>query len=125
MSSGSLHKRDRLRSRKIIEALFHSRRYFTIYPFRIYWLLEESDTPSLQIAIGVPKKLIRKAVNRNQIKRRVREIYRKRKNHLADSLIQSQHTLRFFLVYITENRLTYQELEKKIELILEKLENKK
>jgi len=125
LKSGSLHKRDRLRSQKIIETLFHSKHYFIIYPFRIYWSKETSNNPSLQMAVSVPKKLQKKAVNRNLMKRRIREAYRRKKTHLMDSLVQSQHTLRIFLVYTTENRLTYHDIEKKIELIIEKLENKK
>ena len=77
------------------------------------------------MAVSVPKKLQKKAVNRNLMKRRIREAYRRKKTHLMDSLVQSQHTLRIFLVYTTENRLTYHDIEKKIELIIEKLENKK
>ena len=103
--------------------MFHSKRYFTIYPFRIYWLKETSDNPSLQMAISIPKKLQKKAVNRNQLKRRTREAYRERKNSLTDLLVQSQQTLRIFLVYTTETLFTYHEIEIKIELILRKLKD--
>ena len=76
------------------------------------------------MAISIPKKLQKKAVNRNQLKRRTREAYRERKNSLTDLLVQSQQTLRIFLVYTTETLFTYHEIEIKIELILRKLKDK-
>jgi len=124
MKSETLKRKDRLRSRKVIEALFKSKRVFTVYPFRVYWSVETSEVSSLQMAISVPKKWLKKAVLRNQIKRKTREAYRIRKNDLSNHLIQTHQSLRFFLVYASKNLLLYSDIESKIELILQELKKR-
>jgi ribonuclease P protein component len=67
-------KEERLCNKKLIEGLFHSGSSFLCYPFRVSWLLvDEAMTFPAQVMIVVPKKRYKHAVDRNLLKRRIRE----------------------------------------------------
>jgi ribonuclease P protein component len=70
-------KEERLCSKKLIEELFHNGSSFLLYPFRMVWLVHPlpAEVP-VQVLINVPKRRFKKAVHRNLIKRRIREVYR-------------------------------------------------
>jgi ribonuclease P protein component len=77
----SFSKEERLCSKKLIDRLFHSGSSFLLYPFRISWVSEPlpAGTP-VQVLISVPKKKFKRAVDRNLLKRRIREVYRLQKS---------------------------------------------
>ena len=75
----------------------------------------------MQLLISVPKRNFKKAVDRNKIKRLVRESYRKNKSSLLDSRVSSEKQLLIGLVYTGNTILPYAEIERKIILILQRL----
>ena len=79
-----LKKNERIHSRKDIGLLFSNKAYTITGPIITLKLariedVDESST-SRKIFISVPKKKIKRAVDRNKIKRHIREIYRNNKN---------------------------------------------
>ena len=70
-----------------------------------------------RILISVPKKLFKRAVKRNLLKRRIRESWRRLKHNLA----QSEHGMDLLFIYSTKEVMTYQEIYSHIEKIVEKL----
>ncbi len=79
-----LSKEERLKSRKLIEALFSDGESFTVFPFRFIYMLPGSETiGQTKIAFSVSKRNFPHAVDRNLIKRQMREIYRMNKSYLA------------------------------------------
>ena len=70
-----------------------------------------------RILISVPKKLFKRAVKRNLLKRRIRESWRRLKHNLA----QSEHGMDLLFIYSTKEVLTYQEIYSHIEKIVDKL----
>jgi ribonuclease P protein component len=110
-------KEERLSSKKIIEELFSKGSSNYLYPFRIIMLgknEENKDFP--RILITVPKKNFKKAVDRNRIRRQIREAYRKNK-----SVIFSEKNgimpLYLAIIYSAKEKIDYKELEKKLILI--------
>lgn len=115
-------KSERLCKKKYIEELFQSGKSFYSFPFRIVWtLVDEQMAQPAQIAISVKKKLFRKAVHRNLLKRRIREAYRKNKAELYFMLEENNIQIIFILIYTASNISSYQEIEEKTKLTLRRL----
>lgn len=119
----SFNKEERLCSIKLIDRLFHDGSSFLLYPFRIVWLPENlnSDNP-VQVLISVPKKRFKRAVDRNLIKRRIREIYRLQKSeHLYPFLKEHSVNLLLSINYIGNNIADYAFMDKKLSAAIGKL----
>jgi ribonuclease P protein component len=73
----TLKKEERIRNVKQIEYLFSHGQSFVSYPLRVVFVEQEGVTPSqVSIFVSVPKKKLKSAVDRNRIKRLIREAYR-------------------------------------------------
>lgn len=120
--SFSFPKKQRLSSKKDIDYLFKSGRTFTIYPFKIIYRHLEKEECSLKLAISVPKKKHRNAVDRNLLKRRIREAYRKNNADLKTQLEKKGDNMHLFLIYLSSEKLPYSQIEDKIILLLQRLE---
>ncbi len=103
----TLHKEERICSRKLIEAIFsgNKSRSMSAFPLRVVFMPingeeAESETdgkgesnrparplPKAKILVSVPKKHFKRAVKRNRVKRQVREAYRKNKSIIADKAV--------------------------------------
>lgn len=75
-------KAERLSKKKLIEELFAKGSYFYLAPFKVVYL-EEPTSQYHQVLISVPKRIFKKAVTRNLLKRRIREAYRLNKGSLT------------------------------------------
>ena len=92
-------------------------------PFRISWTITELTTAfPAQLAIAVPKRFFKRAVDRNRIKRLIREVYRKNKSGIY-SLLQSKEKQCAILVVFNGRKVPdYDEVEKKFLLTLQRFE---
>ena len=114
-------KEERLTSKKLIDELLKKGSSFVVFPFRLIWLETslQSSFPS-QIVITVSKKHFQRAVDRNKIKRQMREAYRKNKEIIYSYLRNKQQQNAMMLVYINKTFCPYKELEDKIILTLQR-----
>ncbi len=121
-----LGKQARLKSRKVIDQLFKSSRSFTVPPFRvIFQCAKLPDTPAairLQCGFSVSKRHFKKAVDRNRIKRLMREAYRLQKNELELIIKPHPVSLVFFIIYTGKDLPNYQLVFEKVKGILLKLQ---
>ena len=114
-------KGDKLKSRKAIEQLFKEGRSFSNFPFRILWKFAETTATPLQTGFAVSSKHFKKAVDRNRIKRLMREAYRLQKNDLHNQLKQQQKQLAVFFIYVGNEMPEYNFIFEKTNHVLTRL----
>lgn len=121
MKKNRFRKHERLTSLKTIEKLFTEGNVFVLHPYRVFWLKNEDQDSILKIAISVPKKRFKRAVDRNLLKRRTREAYRTQKLDLTEALQLNEIKLSVFFVYINDTIVEFPIIEKQMLQILKKL----
>ena len=119
MKKFSFGKQERLGSRKILENIFETGKAINEFPFRLLWIespVEEKKI--LKIAISVPKKKIKRAVDRNKIKRLIKESYRLNKHTILSTIETSGKKFSAIIIFTGKEEMTYKETEAKIILTL-------
>ena len=84
----TLTKAERVCSKSLLEKLFGKggKRTIVAYPLRAVYLIWEGEGVPVQMMVSVPKRNLKHAVDRNRVKRQVREAFRKHKMPLADAV---------------------------------------
>ena len=116
----TLGKNERLKSRKLIEQLFSEGKKFVITPFRVLYQLDKNEQSLLQFGVGVSSKNFKKAVDRNRVKRIVKEAYRLQKNELQAKLKEHTKRLNIFIIYTGKELPEYKEVYTKMGMIIDK-----
>ena len=90
----------------------------------IYLEVTESNYPC-RVVFSVPKRSFKKAVDRNLIKRRMREVYRNYKHILYNDLNEKQKNIHIYLIYLSKEILSFDELKnalpKALKIVVSKL----
>jgi ribonuclease P protein component len=118
----TLGKDEKLKSKILIEQLFAEGKHVKSFPFRLIFLKAEhtSEFP-IKVGFSVPKRNVKLAVNRNRIKRLMREVYRKNKHSFVENL-NERYT--FMFIYMAKEEIEYAEMEKTIKKIFTKFLDK-
>ena len=104
-------KSERLKSRKRIDAIFKTGQRVTMHPLLfIYRRHGDLPQPALQAGVGVRSKQFRKAVDRNRIKRMIREAYRQQKAPLRDKVLQGRNSLDLFIIYTGQTMPLFEDI---------------
>jgi ribonuclease P protein component len=118
----TLGKKERLKSKKLIDQVFLEGKSFAVSPFRIYYLINDANKKELlQFGVGVSSRNFKKAVERNRIKRLTREAYRLQKNELKDKLTVVDKGLSIFLIYTGKELPEFDLVKQKVAVALKKL----
>lgn len=110
----TLGKNERLKSRKLIEQLFSEGKSFTVNPLKVFYLFSELPTPNCAVTtrfgVGVSTKTFKRAVDRNRIKRLLREAWRLQKLPFQQKLQEKQKLLDVFFIYIGKELPVYKDV---------------
>ena len=109
----TFQKSERLTGEIRIKELFEKGDFLLSYPFRIgFVVVPESDVPA-KVVISVPKKRFKHAVDRNRLKRLIRESYRLNKKSLYEILEEKGYAVHLAVSYISSEKLAFDVIQKK------------
>jgi ribonuclease P protein component len=118
----SYNKFEKLKSRKQIELLFAQGKSISSFPVKVFYLpVEHTPVHPVQVGVGVSARNFKKAVDRNTIKRRMREAYRLHKLPLHEHLITNQKSVAVFILWIDKQLPTAAALQDLMPTVVEKL----
>jgi ribonuclease P protein component len=121
--SRTFERSERLKSAKIIGSLFRDGNSFAAYPLRVVWAPTQAGPAGrATMAVSVSKKIFKTAVERNRVKRLVREAYRLQKHLLYERLETREEHISIMISYIGQEILPYKEVERGVTKMLRKLE---
>jgi len=118
----SFSKKEKLKSKKLIERLFVEGKNVSSYPVKLIYL--ETTLPfdvAIQAGVTVPKKNFKSAVKRNRIKRLLRESYRLNKGLVCNN---SAGTFAFLFLYLGKEMPEYVDIDKNLQVVLHKFKKK-
>jgi ribonuclease P protein component len=115
-------KDERLSKEKTIKELFEKGSSFYLYPFKVIHIPNPDKGANAinQVLISVSSRQFKRAVDRNKIKRRIREAYRLQKEVLNS---KSEKAI-FTFIYTAKEILPYAELKEKVLMVITKLNTK-
>jgi len=118
----TFNKKEKLKSKKLIDQLFTEGQSVSAYPLRLVYLRTTfADNIVAKTGVSVSKRNFKTAVDRNRIKRLLREAYRLNKSDFINNL-KTPHA--FMVLYIGKDKPTLVQVETKMKALFEKFSSK-
>ena len=123
MKRNTFPLKEHLKSKKVIEQVYANGASVTSFPLRAVFieLPQEVQEPTAAILINVAKKRFRHAVDRNLIKRRIREAYRTSKHPFIEALQNNGKKMAVAIIYIDNKHNSTAFIRKKMAKLLENI----
>ena len=123
----TFRKRERIASLKLIETLFGGgcSQSVAAFPLRAVYMLSErqSNEAPVQLLISVPKKRFKHAVDRNRVKRQVREVFRQHKDLLYQAVPETQRLLLAF-IWLSDEHRPSKEVDGRVVTLMQRISEK-
>ncbi|MDD4372675.1 MAG: ribonuclease P protein component [Bacteroidales bacterium] len=121
--SHSFPKNERLHGHNAISTLFANGQSFYVYPFKVIFVHNkaEEDGTEVRILISVSKKKVKNAVDRNHIKRMIREAWRLNKQAVINKVSSVNKQIDIALIYTGQQTPEFILVQKKIKAIIKRL----
>lgn len=123
-TSNTFKKSERLCSRLLMDRLFQGdNKSVSAYPLRAVFLPVSTDEQKgVSVLISVPKKRFHDAVDRNRVKRQIREAYRKQKHALIEKIGEREQGLLIAFIYVSAQIESTAYIEKRLARLLDKID---
>ena len=116
-------RKEKLKSRKKIEELFLNGQRFVQFPVRVtYRFTVAAEEPMIQVGVTASKKYFKKAVDRNRIKRLLREAYRLQKNGLVETANQRRLSGEVFFMYTDKTIASFEIIKEAVNKSITRLQ---
>jgi ribonuclease P protein component len=115
-------RKDKLKSRKQIEELFLNGKNFSVFPLRVTYQFLPSKESIAQVGVTAGKKYFKRAVDRNRIKRLIREAYRLQKPEWIETLKQKRQKGFIFFMYTDKTITSFSNIKEAMSKALSRLE---
>lgn len=115
-------RKEKLKSRKQIEELFLNGKSFSVFPLRVTYQIQPAEKTLVQVGVTAGKKYFKKAVDRNRIKRLIREAYRLQKNDLTEALRGRNQKAFLFFMYTDKIIVSFADIRQAMNKSLQRLE---
>lgn len=124
MKSNGLSKKERIHHRDLIRELWKGGDTIVERPIRlVYRLIDGTEGETVQIMTVAPKRRYKTAVQRNRIKRLLKEAYRINKHSLLDTAKSKGVSLNIMFIYNGREDVDFEFVQAKIILLLHRLES--
>lgn len=122
----TLSKTERLNSKIRIGKMFESgsSKSFSVFPMRVVFMPAEQMDARAAILVSVSKRRFKHAVDRNRIKRQIREAYRLNKHLLTDELQKHDVRMAVAFLYVADEILPTSEIAVKMKIALQRIVEK-
>lgn len=120
----TLSKEERICSKKLINELFTGNgRSMTAFPLRVVFMKRTivDDQPRAAMLVSVPKRYFKHAVDRNRVKRQVREAFRRNKSIITENLTDDHESVAMAFVWLTDEKFPSSEVENRMVRLLTRI----
>ena len=112
MQDQSFPREEKLKSRTLIGQIFSDGFVVKSYPIRIQFTFhDQKDSPWCQVGVSVPKRNFKKAIDRNQIKRQLREVYRLHKQDVISRLEKKDKRIAMMIIFAGKEKVEYADIK--------------
>ncbi len=119
MRKNTFPLKEHLKSKSVIDNLYANGTSVTAFPLRAVFIEQPStQEPTAAILINVAKRRFRHAVDRNLLKRRIREAYRTGKHHFVETLENNGKKMAVAIMYIDTRPSSTEYIKRKMEKLL-------
>lgn len=113
-------KQERLTGKTAIEVLYKQGKSKNFFPLRVFVLpVKDARDSPVRFLISVPKKRIRRAVDRNRARRIIREAWRLNKHKLYEALSKKNLQCNVMFLYLSSDLPSLKQIEKKLPAIFD------
>lgn len=120
----TLSKEERICSKKLINELFTGNgRSMTAFPLRVVFMKRTivDDQPRAAMLVSVPKRYFKHALDRNRVKRQVREAFRRNKSIITQNLTDDHEAVAMAFVWLTDEKFPSSEVENRMVRLLTRI----